>query len=228
MSMLYNDDSGYSGAGKLGRDGHGQRNCGGRSMGGYPMGGIELGGAITKKTKKGLSDYAKVINDLKKVTSTPKVVYSQIKADLHNRVLGRKPTGKETAEAVKQYLKSNGKSVTKKAPAKKTMAKKAPAKKTMAKKNKLPAGRSAKSLQKRVKKLSMKDRHELAKWLAMKGAGEMDMCPMCEGSGGPLSGFFGMLGLGDEMDGGAWYDDLWSGVKQGVDIGTKVLPFVLA
>ena len=82
------------------------------------------------------------------------------------------------------------------------------------------------SLRGRVgKKMTLKNRKLLAEWLTAHGAGIEAQCPHCEGSG-PLSGFLGMLGLGDE-EGGAWYDDLAHGFKQGVSLAAPFLPFIL-
>ena len=237
MSMIYDDyPSNYEG---------------GVSIGGYPVGGrarmhrkrggMPVGGAITSKVMKQGQLYRANIEMLKKLNDNPTRIYKLIVAE-HMDVYGKKPTQKQVHDFINKNkaniktidtssielgrVKSLGSKKAKKQMKQEIVS--APAKKgTRARKAlKRPRGVSVPKLQQRVSGLSMKDRHELANWLHMKGAGQEDTCPACNGSG-ILSGLLSSFGLGADMEGSGWADDLWSGVKQGVDIGTKILPFVL-
>ena len=177
-----------------------------RRKGGNSIGGVYLGGAPPPL-------YRELINLLGSVSNKPQNQYIVLKDNLHKQ-LGRKPTISQMEAAVRQFVADQHAHVE---PAHIEHIIEAPAK--ARKKYPSVRGSSVKTLQARIgglkKKLTKEDRHAVAHLLKAHGAG-------------PLSAIISALGLGDDMHGGAWYDDVLTGFKKGVEIGAPLLPFILA
>lgn len=235
MSMIYDDyPSNYEGGISIGgypvggrARMHQVRKSGGMPVGGRARmhrkrGGMPVGGEFNEKAKKGMEDYKKNIMMLDKIVDRPANAYRYIVASLKQQ-LGKKPTQAQVKAFITKH-KKNLSTIDFETEGKR--AKKVKGKFTKEERKVHGKNITLKALKPRIKKLTEKEKYQLAEWLSEKGAGSSDYCPVCEGSG-ILSGLLSSFGLGADMEGSGWADDLWSGVKQGVDIGTKILPFVL-